>query len=123
MSLDASIDEAHRAGVGCRAIYSRVDHHPFRVLGKVLFGSGFKLKGGKEDASRRAGVMIRTVDETLVVNSLFLSLSMMSEWWDDSLTGAGLQCYVAETGAMLESGVKPEENGPVQPDRCCRPSY
>ncbi|CAM9486117.1 unnamed protein product [Pylaiella littoralis] len=116
MSLDAKVEEADRTGVGFGAIDEWVARHPFSFLGKVLFGSGFVLKGENDGVSRRAKVMIRAVGETLVVDSLFLALSVVSGGWDGNLTGVAgisalfsvlellteLQYYVAEVGAVLE---------------------
>ncbi|CAM9430483.1 unnamed protein product [Hapterophycus canaliculatus] len=116
MSLDAKVDDVDHAGVGFGAIDKWVSLHPFRFLGKMLFGARFALKGGDEGESRRAGVMIRAVGETLVVDSFFLALSVVSEGWDGNLTGVAgfsalfsilellteLQYYVAEAGAVLE---------------------
>ena len=116
MSLDAKVDEADHAGVGFGAIDKWVARHPFSFLGKKLFGSDFALKGGDDGVSRRARVMIRAVGETLVVDSLFLALSVVSGGWDGNLTGVAgisalfsvlellteLQYYVAEAGAVLE---------------------
>lgn len=116
MSLDANVDEADHAGVSFGAIDAWVARHPFSSLGKALFGRGFELKGENEGATRRARVMIRAVGETLVVDSIFLVLSVESGGWDGNLTGVvglsalfsvlelltELQYYVAEAGAVLE---------------------
>lgn len=116
MSLDAKVDEADHAGVGFGAIDKWVARHPFSVLGNILFGKDFAFKGGNEGVSRRARVMVRAVGETLVVDSLFLALSVVSGGWDWNLTGVAgisalfsvlelvteLQYYVAEAGAVLE---------------------
>ena len=126
MSLDAKVDEADHAGVGFAAIDMWVARHPFSALGKVMFGNEFTLKGGDESASRRARVIFRAVGETLVVDSLFLALSVVSEGWDANLTGiAGisalfsvlelvteLQYYVAEADAVLEP-VNPSSNAMI----------
>lgn len=123
MSLDAKVDEADRAGLGFGAIDKWVARHPFSLLGKKIFGADFALKGEDAGVSRRAMVMIRAVGETLVVDSLFLALSVVSGGWDGNLTGVAgisalfsvlellteLQYYVAEAGAVLEpvsSGVE-----------------
>ena len=116
MSLDAKVDEADRAGVGFGAIDKWVARHPFSFLGKKIFGAEFALKGEDAGVSRRAMVMIRAVGETLVVDTLFLALSVVSGGWDGNLTGVAgisalfsvlellteLQYYVAEAGAVLE---------------------
>ena len=116
MSLDAKVQEADRAGVAFGAIDKWVARHPFSFLGQRLFGKDFALKGGSDSVSRRARVMIRAVGETLVVDTLFLALSVVSGGWDGNLTGVAgmsalfsvlellteLQYYVAEAGAVLE---------------------
>ncbi|CAN0315388.1 unnamed protein product [Ectocarpus sp. 6 AP-2014] len=78
MSLDAKVEDEDHAGVGFGAIDKWVAEQPFCWLGRVLFGSGFVLKGESEGVSRRAMVMIRAVGETLAVDSLFLALSVKS---------------------------------------------
>ncbi|CAN0017572.1 unnamed protein product [Ectocarpus fasciculatus] len=116
MSLDVDVEEADHAGVANGAIDKWVERHPFHRLGRALFGSGFVFKDESEGVSRRAMVMIRAVGETLVVDSLFLALSVMSGGWDDDLSGVAgisaifsvlelvteLQYYVAEAGASME---------------------
>lgn len=116
MGLDANIEEADHAGVGFGARDKWVARHPFSRLGMAVFGRGFALKGGDNGGSRRARVMIRAVGETLVVDSLFLALSVVSGGWDDNFTGVAgisalfsilelvteLQYYVAEAGEVLE---------------------
>lgn len=122
MSLDVDVEEADHAGVGFGAIDNWVARHLFRVLGNAVFGKGFALKGEKDGVSRRARVMIRAVGETLVVDSLFLALSVVSGGWDGSLADVGgisalfsalelvteLQYYVAEAGAVLEPADSPD---------------
>lgn len=116
MGLDAKVEEADHARVGFGAIDKWVARHPFRFIGQFLFGKGFALKGGTEGVSRRARIVIRAVGETVVVNSVFVALSVVSGGWDGNLTSiAGisalfsvlellmeLQYYVAEAGAVLE---------------------
>lgn len=116
MGLDVNVKEADRVGVGFGAIDKWVARHPFSFLGHDLFGKGFELKGGDDGASRRARVLIRAVGETLVVDTIFLALSVVSGGWDGNLTGVAavsalfsvlellteLQYYVAEAGAALE---------------------
>ncbi|CAN0031489.1 unnamed protein product [Pylaiella littoralis] len=116
MSMDVSVEEADHAGIGFGAIDRWVAYHPFSCLGKSLFGSGFVWRRENGGVSRRAKVMVRAVGETLVVDSLFLALSVVSGGWDENLTGvaaisalfsvlelvAELQYYVAEVGAVLE---------------------
>ena len=122
MGLDATAEDADHAGIGFGAIDKWVARHPFSYIGKKIFGSRFTLKGGDEGESRRAGVMIRAVGETLVVDSLFLVLSVVSEGWDGDLTSVAgfsalfsilellteLQYYVAEAGKVLEPVSSPD---------------
>ncbi|CAM9385523.1 unnamed protein product [Ectocarpus fasciculatus] len=136
MSLDAKVEEAHHAGIGFGAIDKWVERHPFRHLGRVLFGSGFVLKGESEGVSRRAIVMIRAVGETLVVDSLFLALSVVSGGWDDEISGVAgisalfsilelvteLQYYVAEAGVSMEPVSSPNTASSGEEDAVSDPS-
>lgn len=131
MSLDAKVQEADHAGVAFGAIDKWVARHPFSFVGQCLFGKDFALKGGNDGASRRARVMIRAVGETLVVDTLFLALSVVSGGWDEDLTGVAgisalfsvlellteLQYYVAEAGAVLEPVSSSDTTAPVDLER------
>lgn len=82
---------------------------------------GFKLKGSDATVTRRAGVMIRAVGETIVVDPLFFLLSVFTGGLDGGLTGfAGvsalfsvlellteMQYYAEESAAQLEPASSP----------------
>lgn len=57
------------------------------MLGRALFSypRDHHLPGSDE-ATRRSWVMLRAVGETLVVDPLFLALSLSSEAWEDGVS-------------------------------------
>lgn len=116
LSGNAPKKAIHDSGVGFGAIDTWVARHPFRKLGMLCFGRGYKLKGEGGSVTRRSEVMVRAVGETLVVDPLFLVFSVVTGGWDEGLRGVAgisavfsvlellteLQYYVEESDAVLE---------------------
>lgn len=116
-----------QAGGGARVMDKLVTHHPFRLLGELLFTCpyGHRLAGDGRNASRRTEAMTRAVGETLVVDALSLALSVVTSGWDGIFTGVAgvsalfsllelageLQYYVNHAAIYMEEGglVRPEE--------------
>ena len=112
------VDRLEQSGFGLSLIDRILDHHPYSMLGRALFSYpyGHHLPGSDE-ATRRSWVMVRAVGETLVVDSLFLALSLSSETWEDGLSIGifslifsvfelltELQYYVLEARADMVAG-------------------
>lgn len=112
------VDRLEQSGFGLSLIDRIVDHHPYSLLGRALFSypHGHHLPGSDE-ATRRSWVMVRAVGETLVVDSLFLALSLSSETWEDGVSIGifslifsvlelltELQYYVSEARADMVTG-------------------
>lgn len=76
-------------GRGLRAIDELIRHHPFRLLGELLFSCpyGHRIAGRGGDAARTAEAMTKAVGETLVVDTLFLALGVATSGWDGTFTG------------------------------------
>lgn len=120
LSGNAHKTNIHDSGVGFGAIDQWVSRHPFRWLGEKLFGPGFKVKGRDDDTvTRRAEIMLRAVGETLVVDPLFLVLSVMTGGWDGGLTGvAGLSAVFSALELLTELQFYIQESGKeLQPSR------
>lgn len=80
ISGNTSVDVLEKSGFGLSLIDVIVDYHPYRILGSVLFSCPHRQHlPGSDTATRRSGVMLRAVGETLAVDSLFFSLSLSSE--------------------------------------------
>lgn len=109
-----------QSGFGLTLIDRIVDHHPYSIVGRVLFSypHGHHLPGA-DAATRRSWVMLRAVGETLVVDSLFLALSVTSETWEDGISIGilslifsvlelltELQYYAAEARADMVTGAE-----------------
>ena len=134
MAGNTSVDALERYGYGLSLIYRIVNCHPYSMLSKVLFSypHGHHLPG-PDIATRRSWVMLRAVGETLVVDSLFLALSLSSETWEEGLSIGifslissvlelltELQYYAAEareymvTDAEKKSGTETTDGGSVE---------
>ena len=118
MAGNTPVDRLEQSGFGLSLIDRIVDHHPYSMLGRALFSypHGHHLPGSDE-ATRRSWVMVRAVGETLVVDSLFLALSLSSETWEDGVSIGifslifsvlelltELQYYVSEARADMVTG-------------------
>lgn len=112
------VDRLEQSGFGLSLIDRIFDHHPYSMLGRALFSypHGHHLPGSDE-ATRRSWVMVRAVGETLVVDLLFLALSLSSETWEDGVSIGifslifsvlelltELQYYVSEARADMVTG-------------------
>lgn len=105
-------------GFGLSLIDRIVRLHPYSILGRTLFWCPHRHRlPGSGAATRRARVMLRAVGETLVVDSLFLALSLSSETWEDGVSIGifslifsvlelltELQYYAAEARADMVTG-------------------
>ena len=115
---DTPIDTLERSGFGLSLIDKIVKYHPYSIIGGAIFSCphGHRLPGDGT-ATRRSGVMLRAVGETLVVDSLFLALSLSTEPWEDGVSIAvyslmfsvlelltELQHYAAEAEADMTMG-------------------
>lgn len=69
----------------CLSLIDRlVFHHPYSSLGRILLYCPHRHHlPGSDTSTRRSAVMLRAVGETLVVDSLFLALSLSTETWED----------------------------------------
>ena len=87
MSGNTRTEVLEQSGFGLSLIDRIVHHHPYSMLGRALFSypHGHHLRGS-DAATRRSWVMLRAVGETLVVDSLFLALSITSETWEDGVS-------------------------------------
>lgn len=115
---EASTTALMSTGLGNNAIDVLVFYHPYRYLGAFVM-SFPRHRGVVEQpygvAWRRTTVMVRAVGETLVVDPIFVALSIVSSGWDDNLTGlvvfsaafsiielvTELQYYVTEAEAAM----------------------
>ncbi|CAM9329888.1 unnamed protein product, partial [Ectocarpus sp. 13 AM-2016] len=87
MAGDTPVDLYEQSGFGLSVIDRIVDHHPFHMLGSALFYCPHRHHlPGSDTTTRRSGVMLRAVGETLVVDSLFFALSMLTENWEDGVS-------------------------------------
>ena len=115
---NTSMNALEQSGFGLSLIDRIVSRHPYSILGGAIFSCphGHRLPAG-DTATRRSGVMLRAVGETLVVDSLFLALSLSSEPWEEGVSIAvyslifsvlelltELQYYAAEAGADMTTG-------------------
>lgn len=115
MAGNTRVDVLERSGFGLSVIDRIVDIHPYRILGSALFYWPHRHHLPSSDTTtRRPGVMLRAVGETLVVDSLFLALSLSAETWEDGVSIGvvslifsvlelltELQYYVAEARADM----------------------
>lgn len=87
MAGNTPVDALEQSGFGLSLIDRIVHHHPYSSLGSALFSypHGHHLPGSGM-ATRRSWVMLRAVGETLVVDSLFFSLSLSHETWEDGVS-------------------------------------
>ena len=87
ISGNTQVDVLQQSGFGLSLIDRIVDQHPYSRLARVLFSypHGHHLPGSGA-ATRRSWVMLRAVGETLVVDSLFLALSLSTETWEDGVS-------------------------------------
>lgn len=83
MEGNTSVGALERSGFGLSLIDRIINGHPFSMIGSALFfyphGHHLPRFGV---ATRRSWVMLRAVGETLVVDSLFLSLSLSFVTWE-----------------------------------------
>ncbi|CAM9229351.1 unnamed protein product [Pylaiella littoralis] len=71
-SGNTSVDVVEQSGFGLSLIDRIVDYHPYRILGSALFSCPRRHHlPGSNTATRRSGVLLRAVGETLVADSLF----------------------------------------------------
>ncbi|CAM9610681.1 unnamed protein product [Scytosiphon promiscuus] len=119
MAGNTPVEELEQSGFGLSLIDRIVYSHPYSVLGRFIlyFPYGHHLPSSSM-ATRRSAVMLRAVGETLVVDPLFLALSLTSDIWDDGVSiGISslvfsvlellteLQYYASETrGGMIAAG-------------------
>lgn len=86
-----SVDVIEESGLGLSLIDDMVYHHPYSYLGRALFsfpyGHHLPVNG---TATRRSGVMLRAVGETLVVDTLFVVFSLTLETWDGAVSAASI---------------------------------
>ncbi|CAM9425227.1 unnamed protein product [Ectocarpus sp. 12 AP-2014] len=87
MAGNTPVEQLEQTGFGLSLIDRIVFHHPYSALGRILFSCphGHHLPGSYT-STRRSGVMLRAVGETLVVDSLFLALSLATETWEDGVS-------------------------------------
>ncbi|CAM9130078.1 unnamed protein product [Sphacelaria rigidula] len=83
MAGNTRMDVVEARGLGLSLIDRIVHHHPYSYLGRAVFfyPHGHHLPGGSR-STRRSVVMLRAVGETVVVDTLFLALSVVSDTWD-----------------------------------------
>lgn len=120
MAGNTPMEVLEQSGFGLTLIDRIVYHHPYSMLGRALFfyPYGHHLPGS-DAATRRSWVMLRAVGETLVVDSLFLALSLTSETWEDGVSIGilslifsvlelltELQYYAAEARADMVTGAE-----------------
>ncbi|CAN0297127.1 unnamed protein product [Ectocarpus sp. 8 AP-2014] len=87
MAGNTPVDQFEQSGFGLSLIDRIVHHHPYSALGRALFSCPHGHHLLRSDmATRRSGVMLRAVGETLVVDSLFLALSLSSETFEDGVS-------------------------------------
>lgn len=124
---EASAREMERAGLVLRGIDSFLRRHPYTYLGRLIFRCphGHQAPAhARSEESRRAMAMVRAVGETLVVDTLFLALSVSEEGWNFDFSGVAglsslfsilelvteLQYYIVEAEKyMVPGGVAPPE--------------
>lgn len=79
--------------LGLQVIDVFVHHHPFRYLGELLFlcPYGHRMAGHQPgDVMRRGGIMVRAVGETLVMDPLFLALSIATTCSKSGFSGVSV---------------------------------
>lgn len=87
MSGNIPVSVLAERGFGLSLIDRIVRIHPYSLLGRALFACPHRHHlPSSGAATRRAAVMVRAVGETLVVDSLFLALSLSSETWEDGVS-------------------------------------
>lgn len=87
MAGNTPVDVYAQSGFGLSLIDRIVDYHPYRTLGSALFSCPHRHHlPGSDTTTRRSGVMLRAVGETLVVDSLFFALSLSTETWEDGVS-------------------------------------
>lgn len=88
MAGNTPVDVLERSGFGLSLIDRLVHCHPYSMVGRALFSCPYKHHlPSSGTVTRRSGVMLRAVGETLVVDSLFLALSLSSsETWEDGVS-------------------------------------
>lgn len=87
MEGNTPVDALEQSGFGLSLIDRIVYHHPYSILGRALFSCPYRHHlPGPDMATRRSGVMLRAVGETLVVDSLFLALSVSPEAWKNGVS-------------------------------------
>ncbi|CAM9532839.1 unnamed protein product [Scytosiphon promiscuus] len=87
MAGNTPVDVLEQSGFGLSLIDRIVDYHPYRFLGGALFSCPHRHHlPGSDITTRRSGVMLRAVGETLVVDSLFFALSLSTETWEDGVS-------------------------------------
>ncbi|CAM9474636.1 unnamed protein product [Ectocarpus fasciculatus] len=87
MSGNTPVDQLEQSGFGLSLIDRIVFRHPFSALGRMLFSCPHRHHlPGSDTSTRRSGVMLRAVGETVVVDSLFLALSLSTETWEDGVS-------------------------------------
>ncbi|CAM9665904.1 unnamed protein product [Sphacelaria rigidula] len=120
--------EVLNQGSGNNAIDVLVYYHPFQYFGAFVMSfprdRGLAIRTRRE-AHRRTTAMVRAVGETLVVDPLFLALSVVSGGWDDNFTGftfisgvfsilelvSELQYYITEAEHALPYSAGAERTG------------
>ena len=109
-----TVDRLVQSGYGLSLIDRIIHHHPYSMLGRALYSCphGCQLSGS-DVTTRRSWVMLRAVGETLVVDSLFLSLALSSETWYSLIFSVvevlmELQYFLSEAKAgMVVRGEEP----------------
>lgn len=110
LSGNATKGQIDDAGVGFSAIDEWVSRHPFHWLGMKVF-RGFEMKGSRETVTRQGEVVIRAVGETIVVDPLFLLLSVFNGGLDGGLTGfAGVSALFSVLELLTELQYYVEES-------------
>lgn len=118
MARDLPVNRSEQSGFGLRLIDRIVGKHPYSILGLALFSfpHGHHLPGFNE-STLRSWMMLRAVGQTLVVDSLFLALSLYSVTWENGVSIemlslmfsvlallTELQYYVSEAKADMVTG-------------------